>query len=568
MKVLKNKIYKYCFSASGKMHGMSLCIFIMLLVMSVGVVAQEPDTRPSRETAERFYTAGDFTNALIHYNLLKDKFPADPLYKYYAAVCMVKIEKDPGTASELLSEAIENNSQIRNIPPDGWFYLGRAYQLDGSYEEAGNAYDIFREKVRRKEAREYDVDRYISECFNIENVSSGLITDTIQVNDNIIINDTVIKPEAVTEPTEPPEPENIYHDYDMIVRAALDARFKADSLTRLADRYRKNLNKLSGPDRETIRSKILGMEELLFAYQSEADRKFAEAARLNNTEIKPGDTSEMEPATKVDTGDQIADTTLVADLEANDSVRITIDTVAVAAEPEPEPILVIFSDNTVQPASIPVNGKMPEGLYYRIQTAAFRNPVDPKFFKTVGPVYGLKAGNSDITFYFIGLFRKMADADRSLLKVRSNGFSDAFVIPVIDGKRVSFEKAAALEKEWGGTALVDSVPASVKTKAKPADPLILVYRIEVKRSTKPLKEDDLELFRIVAGERDFDILKSSTKKEHIYLIGKFITFESAQAYSDLIFRNGIKDAHVVAYLGDNEIPVEKARELFDLNFEK
>ncbi|MCD4768646.1 MAG: hypothetical protein K8R35_00565 [Bacteroidales bacterium] len=552
--------YKYCFSASDRMPGISVFIFIIMLIMPAGTTAQESDTKPSRETAERLYLAGDFTNALIHYSLLNDKFPADPLYKYYGAVCMVKIEKDPGIAANLLLEAIENSSQIRNVPPDGWFYLGRAYQLAGSFEKAGYAYDVFRDKVRRKEAREYDLDRYISECYNNINLSSDLIADTTEVSDNNIIHDTVSMPEPVTEPV------IIDHDYDMVVRAALDAQFKADSLSRLADRYRKNLNTVSGSDRETIRSKILNMEELQFSYQSEANKKFTEAARLNN-EI-PVDQDIMETSTKAVAGDKNDESTLMTDPEANDSVTVMIDTVIVTPEPEPEPILVIFSDNTVQPASIPVNSKMPDGLYYRIQTAAFRNPVDPLFFKTVGPVYGLKAGNSEITFYFIGLFRKKADAERSLLKVHNTGFSDAFVVPVSDGRRVSFEKADALEKEWGETALADSVPGRVKVEAKPGEPLTLVYRVEVKRTKKPLKEDELELFRIVAGERDFDILENSAGKEYVYLIGKFLTFDSAWAYSDLLFRNGLEDAHVVAYLGNNEIPVEKAKELFDLYFDK
>ena len=48
-----------------------------------------------------------------------------------------------------------------------------------------------------------------------------------------------------------------------------------------------------------------------------------------------------------------------------------------------------------------------------------------------------------------------------------------------------------------------------------------------------------------------------------YLIGKFITFESAEEYADLLKRNGYRDAQVVAWLGKKEIPIETARQLFD-----
>ena len=48
----------------------------------------------------------------------------------------------------------------------------------------------------------------------------------------------------------------------------------------------------------------------------------------------------------------------------------------------------------------------------------------------------------------------------------------------------------------------------------------------------------------------------------IYLIGTFITYESAAEYADLLVRNGYRESKVTAWLGKKEIPVESARELF------
>jgi hypothetical protein len=47
------------------------------------------------------------------------------------------------------------------------------------------------------------------------------------------------------------------------------------------------------------------------------------------------------------------------------------------------------------------------------------------------------------------------------------------------------------------------------------------------------------------------------------LIGKFITFESAAEYTDLLTRNGYREAKVVAFMGRKEIAVETAKQLFD-----
>jgi hypothetical protein len=66
----------------------------------------------------------------------------------------------------------------------------------------------------------------------------------------------------------------------------------------------------------------------------------------------------------------------------------------------------------------------------------------------------------------------------------------------------------------------------------------------------------------MAGTRGLDILHLSDGNI-VYLIGKFITFESAAEYADLLVRNNYRGAKVVAWLGNKEVPVETARQLFN-----
>jgi hypothetical protein len=66
----------------------------------------------------------------------------------------------------------------------------------------------------------------------------------------------------------------------------------------------------------------------------------------------------------------------------------------------------------------------------------------------------------------------------------------------------------------------------------------------------------------LAGGRGLDIITMEDKKI-AYMIGNFITFESAAEYADLIVRNGYRDARVVAWLGTKEIPLETAKQLFE-----
>ena len=90
----------------------------------------------------------------------------------------------------------------------------------------------------------------------------------------------------------------------------------------------------------------------------------------------------------------------------------------------------------------------------------------------------------------------------------------------------------------------------------------LSFRVEVTRSLKPLKDDVVEGIRKMAGNRGLDIQPVEDGKI-AYLIGKFITFETAAEYSDLLNRNGYREAHVVAWLGKKEISIEAAKQLRD-----
>jgi len=202
---------------------------------------------------------------------------------------------------------------------------------------------------------------------------------------------------------------------------------------------------------------------------------------------------------------------------------------------------------------------VPEGLVYRIQIGVFSKPVDASFFKGISPVAGFSIPGSDAKKYFAGMFRRMSDAGSALLLVRQIGFRDAFINAVMDGKAVSVERASILEKEWGQKPLFNAAPAR-KTSGEAVS--TLVYRVEVSRSPKPVSNDIYENYSTMAGNRGFEVINSDDGA-FVYLIGKFITFESASEYAGLLNRNGFREAKVVAYLGNKEIPLETARQLFE-----
>jgi hypothetical protein len=159
------------------------------------------------------------------------------------------------------------------------------------------------------------------------------------------------------------------------------------------------------------------------------------------------------------------------------------------------------------------------------------------------------------------MFRRSADATKALSVVKSKGFKDSYVVPMSGKKTVSSDRAAVLEKEWGNKPLMTISDAGSQAQVDTLPPT-LAFRVQVIRASKPLKDDVIDGIRKMAGSRGLDI-QSTDDGNVAYLIGKFITFESAAEYADLLIRNGYRESKVVAWLGKKEIPVETARQLFD-----
>jgi hypothetical protein len=201
-----------------------------------------------------------------------------------------------------------------------------------------------------------------------------------------------------------------------------------------------------------------------------------------------------------------------------------------------------------------------------VQIAAFRNAVAPTLFKGLYPVFGARRAGSDATYYYTGLFRRLEDAQQALPGARSAGFPDAFVIAMMDGTQVSMERARLLEKEWSVKPLPGRGTLNIavsEPRAESAVPVgTLSFRAEVMRGSKPVKPEVIEKLELLAGNRGLAMIKNNDG-ETVFLIGNFITFESADEYVSLLIRNGYSTARVAAYVVINEIPVEAARELLN-----
>jgi tetratricopeptide (TPR) repeat protein len=542
----------------------------MVLLIATEVIlcgdlfSQDNQVKYSRQKAIDDFSKGDYEQAYFEFSGLLQTYSRDPLYKYYSGVCLVKLGREPEKASALLNQAIEGVAIVKPVPTDALFYLGRAQQMSGDFAGALKSYRDFTAQAGKKLSETYNVSSFIQQC----NEKKGqLIKDEVKITDNLSKKETGSKAEDQKRIQErDTRQEIVYADirkdilpeaYEKTLNEAIDYQVKADSLKRVIAENKKALERIPETEKALLRSRIAENELLADSYQKIADQKYNEAHSSTMGKQQPAPVLEL----KVKTTDDSSPPDKVPPV----SEGMDIKDASLPASIKTEEVFSVFSinPNTVYrpEEKISIDPEMPGGLIYRIQVAVFRNPVALSFFKGISPVYGIKMAATGNTNYFAGMFRKMGDARKALESVKQTGFNDAFIVAVFNGKPVSPDRALLLEKEWGSKPLMVTSKQGPPTTEESTPPT-LSFRVEVTRSVIPLGNDQVETYKKLAGNRGLEIVATEDNKI-VYLIGKFITFESASEYASLLVRNGYRDAKVVAWLGHREIPVETARQLFE-----
>ncbi len=561
---------KKVFKISGRVkHQGALFFLIFCTVLSIeNCYSQAVKSAPSRQSASEAFSGGDFERAYNDYSYLLKTYSKDPLYKYYSGVCLIELKRDPDMAVSLLKESVQFSSTVRPIPEDALYYLGRGQQMSGKFTDAISSYNLYSEQVGKKKAKDHDVPELVQQCNDGKGklvVSETKIDNTkTEVKPEVILVAPVSEKKSGNSPvakTVTPPKEFVSAEYEKILNEAVNLQYMADSLLNHAAEQKKELAIAETEEKPALKSKITENEKMASSYQRSADQKYKEAEVLINPELATSVKSEAvipvvaaKQVSEVKTGDEV--------LKQNDTVTTTTAQTEIKKSIETYSFFEVLPKPVTDPKQIiEIDPKVPEGLIYRIQVAVFRNPVAPSYFKGITPVYGFKVTGSENKTYYAGMFRKSADARKALDEVKKKGFKDSFVVSFFESKIISADRAEALEKEWGKRPFLSTVMSAPEMPADTIPPT-LAYRVEVMRSVKPAKDAVVEGIKLMAGNRGFDILTLDDGK-FVYLVGNFITFESAAAYADLLVRNGYRDAHVVAWLGKKEVPIDIARKLFD-----
>ena len=118
-----------------------------------------------------------------------------------------------------------------------------------------------------------------------------------------------------------------------------------------------------------------------------------------------------------------------------------------------------FVTNYTDEYPIPLNPDVPSGLVFKVQIAAFRNPIPQNTFDGLSPISAEQTPNSAFTRYMAGLFYNIDDATVSRNTLRQMGYPDAFVVAYLNGQRISIARARAMIQS--GEAEASTANASV-----------------------------------------------------------------------------------------------------------
>jgi tetratricopeptide (TPR) repeat protein len=554
-----------------KKHTLLLFIIVAFAIPFNDLFSQAVQIKPTRQSSFEAYSQGNYEKAYTEFRELLLTYSKDPLYQYYSGVCLVKLNREPNEAIKLLQLALQSGGNVKTLPSDGLFYLGRAQQMAGKFSDAIQSYNLYIDHVGKKASKELGVQEFLDQCARktgqiAENSAKPVEIKPANKSDSIkneakpSVTPQIQQPVEKTQDKKTALPEN----YDRILNDAIEYQFKADSVTALVTNQRKEMEKLSGPAKSALYARLLDNEKTASAFQNSANQKYHEAQLMmspkqESSNVKNQNTIKTINDRTIDSSKNSVIKPVEAEKKPDTSKIVTSP---IKAQVQVFSFFDISGISSTDPTQkIILNPEVPPGLIYRIQLAVFRNPVTPDFFKGIIPIYGFRIEGTDKTIYYAGMFRKYSDAVKALREVKSKGFKDAFIAPLMANKRVSSERATVLEKEWGQKPFYSIEKEGQVIKGDTITPT-LIFRVEVVRTLKPLTEEVVDVIRKIAGDKGLDIKLLDDGKID-YLIGKFITFETAAAYADLLKRNGYSESHVVAWLGNKEIPVATAKQILE-----
>jgi len=236
---------------------------------------------------------------------------------------------------------------------------------------------------------------------------------------------------------------------------------------------------------------------------------------------------------------------------------------------------------------IPVDPPLPEGLIFKVQIGAFRNPLPPEHFVGLSPMTAERLPNG-ITRYTVGIFREMDAARKARTQIQGIGYTDAFIIAYLNGERIPLNRALELLGEEvpiafvaqnplnlnngdttdrkdsentstnsGNSGLTANTNSEVEVGAVDVSSIAdLFFTVQVGVFSKKVSVDEL------SGIRPLNI-ELTGSGYYRYTSGRFASIAEASKHKNVVISKGVGDAFVTAYYKGNRISLNKASALLE-----
>lgn len=249
--------------------------------------------------------------------------------------------------------------------------------------------------------------------------------------------------------------------------------------------------------------------------------------------------------------------------------------------------LVISNENKNQYSDrnpIPLNITPPKGLVFRVQIGAFSKPVPNNTFTEFSPITG-DVVRPGLIRYVAGFFNSRNDATEARNKIRSMGYSDAFVVAYCDGERIPVYRAIEL---MNSGACVPSITASenlIVNANEATENTSLSFTEEIdefayNKAPGAVEAEATELkmglyFTVQVGVYNkpisaaqiFNITPLVTKRlpngQIRYSSGIFNSVQQAKPKQLEAINKGVSDAFITAYYQGERISIAQAQQLLN-----
>ena len=154
--------------------------FLSLCLIMTQMQAQDKTYKQWFQEAQEYMLYEDYDKALKKYQTIENRGWLNANIAFGIGVCYMNINNQNQNAIPYLLKATANTSATykegnykeQAAPEEAWFYLGKAYRLNGEYEKAINAYTEF--KVRSSAA-----DVYFNDFLNVQIQSCRIAQEMI-----------------------------------------------------------------------------------------------------------------------------------------------------------------------------------------------------------------------------------------------------------------------------------------------------------------------------------------------------------------------------------------------------